>query len=187
MRYIGSAFVLGSIGSLVGCGAPTAPAATNPFAASALVVQSVVPTGGATGVDPAAPITVAFNHAMMQGMELLVVLHDGSVTGAEVAGTSAWSTDRTQLTFTPAAPLKPQTTYVLHLSPNLKDSTGATIDWPTCASRVGGTAASAGMLGGGMMGGGMSGGGMGPGMMGTGWQPGTGAWGYGMLVTFTTA
>lgn len=161
------------------CSATTDPGTRT---AERAIVQSVVPAGGATGVDPTAPITVRFNHPMMQGMEMLVVLHEGSVTGPQVEGAAAWSTDRTQLTFTPTAPLKPSTTYVLHFSPNMKDASGNTLDWQRCAGAVGGTAANGGMFGGGMMGSGM-----GPGMMGAGWQPTSGAWGYGMLVTFTTA
>ena len=178
MRSSARLLVLGGVALLVGCGSVTAPATTAQTATATLLVKSVIPTGGATGVDPTAPITVTFSHAMMQGMEMLVVLHEGTVTGAEVAGTSAWSSDRTRLTFTPAAALKPKTSYVLHLSPNLKDSTGATVDWLACAGGVGGTAANAGMFGGG---------GRGDGMMGSGWQPSSGTWGYGMLVTFTTA
>lgn len=156
----------------------------------ATVVQSVIPSGGATGVDPAAPITITFSHPMMAGMEMRVVLHEGSVTGATVAGTSAWSTDRTRLTFTPSAPLKAQTTYALHFSPDLEDANGATIDWSACAGRVGGSAVPGSSFSGssgGMMGGGGMGSGMGPGMMGSGWQPGSGTWGYGMVITFTTA
>lgn len=156
----------------------------------ATVVQSVIPSGGATGVDPAAPVTSTFSHPMMAGMEMRVVLHEGSVSGPTVAGASAWSADRTQLTFTPSAPLKGQTTYVLHFSPDLEDATGAAIDWPACAGRVGGSAVSGssfGASGSGMMGDGGMGPGMGPGMMGSGWQPGSGTWGYGMVVSFATA
>ena len=188
MRFVPSVLLVAGTASVVACGSATAPADTSQSAASALIVKSVVPAGGAVGVDPAAPITVAFSHPMMQGMEALVMLHEGSVTGPAVAGTATWSSDRTELTFTPAAPLKAQTTYVLHLSPDLKDRDSATVNYGACAGAVGGTAATAGMFGGGgMMGGGTSGGGMGPGMMGSGWQPGTGTWGYGMLVPFTTA
>lgn len=189
MRSVRFTSALAGAVMITACGAsgPTTPTTSATASAKDAVVLSVVPSGGATGVDRAAPITVTFSHAMMQGMEMLVVLHEGSVTGAEVSGASAWSRDRTQLTFTPAAALEPQTTYVLHFSPNMKDSTGAAIDWPACAGGVGGTAANAGMFGGGTMGGGMNGGGMGAGMMGSAWQPGSGTWGYGMLVTFKTA
>ena len=163
-------------------GSSTAPAArTTPTANGAAVVLNVVPAARATGVDPKAPIVITFNHAMLSGMEMLVLLHESSVTGPTVAGTATWSSDRTTLTFTPAQPLKSQTTYVLHLSPNLKDANGNPIDFASCAQRLGGQTPS------GFGFGGMMGGGMGPGMMGNGWQPGTGTWGYGMIFTFTTA
>ena len=162
-----------------GCNSSTAP----PRAPLAdLGVSSVLPTGGATGVDPAAPITIAFNHSMMPGMELLVLLHEGGVTGPAVAGTAMWSADRTLFTFTPSQTLKPNTTYVLHLSPNLKASSGQTINFASCAQLVGGEAVPGSMMNGGMMGGNA---GQGT-MSGPGWQAGSGMWGYGMILTFTT-
>jgi len=165
--------------TLSGCNGSTAPPRT-PLADVAL--SSVLPRGGATGVDPAAPITIAFNHSMMPGMELLVLLHEGAVTGPAVAGTASWSADRTLLTFAPSQTLESNTTYVLHLSPNLKASSGQTIDFESCAQLVGGAAVPGGMMNGGMMGGNA-----GQGMMsGPGWQAGSGMWGYGMILTFTT-
>jgi len=73
----------------------------------------------------------------------------------------------------PAEALKSKTTYVLHLSPNLKDAAGRGIDFAGCAQRVRGQPSAGGR--------------MGEGMMGSGWQPRSGTWGYGMTVTFTTA
>lgn len=163
------------------CTPGTAPINSHPSTTDA-VVRSVVPAGGATGVDPEAPITVVFSHAMPLGAATLVMLHEGSVTGPQVLGTAAWSTDLTQLTFTPSAPLKSHTTYVLHFSPNLVDADGNPIDWGRCAGPLGGQSVPSGAFHGGMMGGGM-----GPWMNGPGWQPGNGTWGYGMIVTFTTA
>jgi len=119
---------------------------------------------------------------MMAGMELLVTLHEGTIVGPPVAGTFAWSSDRTSLTFAPSESLKPRTTYVLHLSPNLRDANGRGVGFAACAQRVGGQSVSPGMMTGGRMGGGN-----GAGMMGPGWQAGTGMWGYGMSFTFTTA
>ena len=146
-----------------------------------VVVLDVVPNAGATAVDPGTPITIAFNHPMMAGMEALVVLHEGSLAGPTITGVATWSADRTRLSFAPSIALKHQTTYVLHLSPNLTDAEGRTIDFAGCAGAVGGHPASGGVMGGsGMMGGGN-------GMMGSGWTPGSGTWGYGMTFTFTTA
>ena len=166
--------------------APTAPrlATSGP-----LLVRNVIPASGATNVDRRAPITISFSSGMMTGMEKLVVLHEGSVTGPAVAGTAMWSIDRTTLTFTPANPLKSNAAYVLHLSPNLLDSKGDTVDFAACATAVGGRPVPSSMMKGssGMMGGGNGMMGGTNGMMGSGWQPGSGTWGYGMTLTFTTA
>lgn len=178
-------FLVAAVFACAGDKAPTAPRLAT---SSPLLVRSVIPASGATNVDPRAPIIIAFSSAMMPPMEKLVVLHEGAVTGPAVAGTATWSTDRTTLTFTPANPLKSNTIYVLHLSPNLLDSKGDTVDFAACATAVGGSPVPASMMKGssGMMGGnGMMGGTNG--MMGSGWQPGNGTWGYGMTLTFTTA
>ena len=150
-------------------GSATAPSAE----ADRPVVLSIRPASNATSVDPSSPITITFNRPMMVGMELLIILHQGTVAGPQVPGSFSWSPDRTTLTFVSAEALKSKTTYVLHLSPNLKDATGRAIDFPGCAQRVGGQPLSGGMMGGGMM--------------GSGWQPGSGTWGYGMTLTFTSA
>jgi Big-like domain-containing protein len=154
---------------------PFADAPANPASA---VVLSVVPANNATNVSPAGPITLAFNHSMMTGMEFLVAVHEGSVSGPQIAGSALWSADRRTLTFTPAAPLKSKTSYVVHLSPNLKDIDGGPINFDWCAQYLGGEPPPTGWTMGGMMGNG--------GMMGLGWQPGSGMWGYGMIFTFTT-
>lgn len=146
------------------------------------VVLSVIPASNATGVSTSSPIIITFSHPMMAGMELLVTLHEGTIVGPPVPGSFSWSSDRTSLTFAPTGNLKAATTYVLHLSPNLRDTTGRGIDFAACAQRVGGQSVPRGMMNGGMMGGGY-----GPGMMGPGWQAGSGTWGYGMSFTFTTA
>lgn len=155
------------------------PSADTPANPASAVVLSVVPANNATNVSPAAPIMLTFNHSMMTGMEFLVLLHEGSVSGPQVAGSAVWSADRHTLTFTPAAPLKLKTSYVLHLSPNLEDIDGQPINFGWCAQYLGGQAPPTGWTMGGMMGNG--------GMMGSGWQPGSGMWGYGMIFTFTTA
>jgi hypothetical protein len=178
-RFFLSALLVTAAFACAGDG--NAPTASRLPAPDPLLVRNVIPASGATNVDPNAPITIAFNHGMMTGMESRVVLHEGSVTGPAVAGTATWSTDRATLTFTPAKPLKSKTTYVLHLSPNLIDAKGDTVNFAACAGAVDGRPVSSGMMGGsgGMMGGSN-------GMMGSGWQPGSGTWGYGMTLTFTT-
>jgi hypothetical protein len=163
----------------LGAAACSIRAGTEPRGADPTVVLSVSPVSGSTNVDPSGPITITFNHSMAVGMEMLVILHETSVTGPQIAGVAVWSTDRTRLTFTPAQALKAKTTYVLHLSPNLTDANGRRIDFASCAQQVNGQAV-------GMMNGGMMSGGSGPGMMGPGWQAGSGPWGYGMTFTFAT-
>lgn len=137
---------------------------------------SVVPQGGSTGVDRFGPVVVEFDHAMMVGMQEYAALHEGNVTGPEVAGTWTLSADRSLLTFTPAAPLAPSTQYTIHLGGGMMDADGDHIDFGTHGSRMGGAWATQGMMGGGMMGGAH---------MGDGWQhPTNGS--YGMVFSFTT-
>lgn len=171
-----------AVGGVIVVGACSGSAAAPVEDADLTVVLSVTPASNATGISPSSPITITFSHPMMVGMELLVALHEGTIAGPLVEGSFSWSPDRTSLTFVPTENLKPATTYVLHLSPNLKDDTGRGIGFAACAERVGGQSVSPGMMTGGRMGGGN-----GAGMMGPGWQAGTGTWGYGMTFTFTTA
>lgn len=149
-------------------GSATAPSAD----ADLPVVLSVTPASNATSVDPSSRITIAFNHSMMVGMELLITLHEGTIVGPQVPGSVSWSSDHTILTFVPAGALKSRASYVLHLSPNLKDAAGRGVNFAGCAQRLRGQPLSGGMMDGGMM--------------GPGWQPGSGTWGYGMAFTFTT-
>ena len=162
--------VLLSLGSLAACAADPV-GANDPRP----VVLSVSPSNGETGVSTAGPVVVTFSHAMIAGMEMNVVLHEVSVTGPSVAGTATWSTDRTILSFVPAAALKSATTYVLHIAPTLRAASGQVLDHGSCAS-LGGRSVTSGMMGGGMPGGGM---------MGGGWQMAEGS--YGVIFSFTTA
>jgi hypothetical protein len=146
-----------------------------PVSSDSPVVLAIAPAANSTGVNPASPIVITFNHRMMTGMELLVMLHKGTVAGPQVAVAASWSPDRTILTVTPNAPLETNTVYELHLSPNLKDTAGNRIDFAGCARSVGGQPVSGGLFGwGGYCG------------NGPGWKAGSGPWGYGMTVTFTT-
>jgi len=122
-------------------------------------------------------------------MEEYAALHEGPVTGPEVAGTWARSTDGMTLTFTPDAPLKPATMYTIHIGGGMMDEDGHTVDLDMHGMDMGGEWATESMMTGGM-GSGMGGmGGMGgqPGThMGQGWQdPSNGT--YGMVFSFTTA
>jgi len=141
---------------------------------------SVVPQGGSTDVDRFAPVVVEFDHAVMEGMEDYALLHEGDVTGPEVAGTWTLSTDRTVLTFTPASALAPSTRYTIHLGGGMMDADGEHVDLGTHGDPMGGAWATPGMMGGGMMGGAM-----GEKHMGEGWNhPTNGS--YGMVFSFTT-
>jgi hypothetical protein len=163
--------------------APLAPLALSACSDSAFApaltasVVSVAPTGGSTGVDPNEPIVVTFSHAMQPGMEQYAALHEGDVTGPTVPGAWAWSGDRTTLTFTPAAPLKPHTQYTLHLGGGMRVTDGGFVDYGSCVGQHGGQWATQQMMTGGMM--------SGESMMGSGWRHPSGA--YGMVFTFTTA
>ncbi len=146
-------------------------------------VLAVSPAAGAMAVNPSQPVTITFSMPMMVGMESRVVLHEGSVAGAQVTGTATWSANRTILTFTPAAPLKPGTTYVIHLSPELTGQNGGKANLGSCLN-IGGQQVTGTMMnlspGAGMMNGQW-----GPGMMGGRWRAGDGS--FGMYFTFKTS
>ena len=141
-------------------------------------VLSVVPAGGTTNVDPKQPVVIAFSHAMGMGMQQYAALHEGDVTGPVVQGTWSWSSDGLTLTFTPAAPLKAQTEYTLHLGGGMMDSDGNLLNYDHCTGEHGGQWATSAMMGGSMMG-------QNGGMMGSGWEHPNGT--YGMFFSFTTA
>lgn len=128
-------------------------------------VLSIVPTGGATGVDPNASIVIDFTHAIGPGMEQYVALHEGDVTGPLVPGSSTWTSDRTQLTFVPDDPLKPGIRYTIHLGGGMRDGAGNLLSFEHCASQHGGQWATQPM-------------------MGAGWRHANGT--FGMVFTFLT-
>lgn len=150
---------------------------------------SVIPQGGATGVDPNGPVTIQFSHAMQAGMEEYADVHEGDVEGPLVEGAWSWNGDLTELTFTPSAPLKSGTQYVIHIGGGMLDENGDPINYGQHGFGMGGQWMTQAMHQGGQHGyghGGM-GGGMGGGTgMGAGWtHPNNGS--YGMIFTFTTA
>lgn len=175
--------------SLLAAGALAATACADGPTTSAVTARIVVlvPTGGATGVDPAAPIVITFSHPMAAGMERYVALHQGDLTGPVVAMTCAWSAERTVLTCTPQAPLASATRYTLHLGGGMRDRTGGGLDYQQCIAQHDGQWATAAMMGHGPgTGSGMDGGMMGDSsMMGPGWRHANGS--YGMVFSFTTA
>jgi hypothetical protein len=143
------------------------------YDSDAVIVESVSPPNGAV-VATTTLVSVTFSHPMMQGMESLIAVHEGSVTGPAVSGSAAWSADRRTLTFTPSASLKAATMYVLHLAPGLRSTDGVYVNHESCGV-MGGRSVSSSMMGSS---------GRGPGMMGDGWQAIDGT--YGIIFTFTT-
>lgn len=150
-----------------------------PDGAAALI--SVQPTGGTVNVDPGATISLTLTHPMQ--MEVFAALHEGDgVDGPLVDGTWTWSTDRTQLTFTPDTPLQAQSEYTIHIGGGMRDADGDVVDLEEHRHDMGGEWATRQMVEDRMMGGRMMGG---DDMMGPGWQHANGT--FGMLFTFTTA
>ncbi len=182
MRIAKMALFVGGITLVAACAEKSAP--VGPMESSdAPTVLALSPANATTGVDPTKPVVITFSVAMMPGMEMLVVMHAGSLSGPLVSGVASWSTDRTTLTFMPSVPLQAHSTYVLHLSPSLRSTAGQPINLAGCA-RLGGQYVTQGMMGI-TSGGGMMNGAWGPGMMGAGWQGVNGN--YGMIFAFTTA
>lgn len=146
-------------------------------------LMAVAPEGGATDVDPTEPVVVTFDHAIDPVMAEYAAVHEGDVTGPEVAGAWSLSEDSTQLIFTQDEPLKAGTEYTIHLGGGMTDADGYPVDMGTNGTHMGGEWATASMMGAGMHGG-MSGGQHDH--MGSGWKhPDNGS--YGMIFAFTTA
>lgn len=150
-----------------------------PVLSEETVLLSVTPVGGSTDVDPNQPVVIQFSYAMAAGMEAYAALHEGDLNGPAVEGEWTWSDDRTRLTFTPAAALKPATAYVIHLGGGMRDSEGDLVDFERHGPGMGGEWATQEIMdgSGGMTPGGFS-------HMGDGWQHPNGS--YGMIFTFTT-
>lgn len=167
--------LLGAALVLSGCASdPVAPV----FSAR---VVSIVPAGGASGVDPGSPIIIMFSRPMQPGIQQYVALHAGDLRGAVVPGAWTWTSDRTMLTFTPAWPLAGQMPYTVHLGGGMRAMDGGFVDYDPCVEQYGGQWATDDMMRGGMMRGGMMGG---VSMMGPGWRDPNGT--YGMVFSFTT-
>lgn len=128
-------FALGLLAATLALGAclksPSAPVDLNAIHPRGL---RMLPASATTDVDPTKSVTITFSHPIMTGMEMLVVLHEGTVTGPQVAGTSRWSANRTVLTFTPSATLKAKRNFILHLSPSLRSANGQMIDMAACTT-----------------------------------------------------
>lgn len=167
---------LGAAVLFAACGGSASRRLTAPLVNISIVAVS--PAGGASNVAVVTVVSLRFDHAVMSSVDQYVTLHRDNLSGPVVAGTFAWSTDRTLLVFTPGAPLAPHTTYVLHVGGGMTDTAGSPIDYGQCPA-FGGQVVTSSMMGAaGMMGGGV-------GEMGRGWQSPNGT--YGMEFVFTTA
>jgi hypothetical protein len=139
---------------------------------------SVDPPGGATGVPVTTSILFRFGTAMGSGMEDLVDLHMGDLTGPVVPMSCGWSADRTTLTCTPTSPLEPGRLYATHVGGSMTDENGQDVDLTQRGTGMGGWWVMGGMMGGFHAGDPWNG-------MGSGWRHSNGS--YGMVFSFTTA
>jgi hypothetical protein len=136
---------------------------TAPEANPTVILLSVDPSGGDTGVSPDATVTMMFDHPMQSGMEMYAALHEGDVTGPEVPGTWVWSGDHTELMFTPDQPMMAGADYTIHMGGGMTGDHGQPMDFESHGPDMGGEWATGEMMDpGGMMGG--------HDHMGDGWQ-----------------
>jgi hypothetical protein len=140
-------------------------------------LMSVSPSGSTSGVPVNTSLTMRFGHAMAPGMEQFVDLHVGDPSGPTVPPSCGWSPDRTLLTCVPETPLRPRTTYALHLGGGMMDADDHVVDIGEHGTPMGGQWLYPNMMSGH--------GGMPWGRMGSGWRNPNGS--YGMFFTFTTA
>jgi hypothetical protein len=147
-------------------------------AESATSLTTVSPVGGATAVDPTAPIVLTFSAPIAQGMEAYMDVHQGTTAGPVMPMSCAWSADRTVLTCTHAAPFEHGAMYTTHIGGGMMDADDMPIDMNATGHRMGGEWLESGMMGGTHAGQPTSG-------MGPGWHGSNGS--YGMMFTFTTS
>jgi len=99
-------------------------------AAPALTVTAVAPTNGLTGVAITTAVSATFNQAMNSGT---ITASTFTLTGpgnSSVQGNVGYSAGTSVATFTPAANLAYNTTYVATLSASVTSSTGVTLSTP---------------------------------------------------------
>lgn len=125
------------------------------------MIAAVSPAPGALSAPVGGSITVTFRHPMgredlgamgtggaAHSMEMVLSVHEGSLGAPALPGLASWSSDRRTLTFTPATPLKPSTTFILFLGGRMTAADGRLLTPEECE-------ASAGMAGTTMMSGAM--------------------------------
>ena len=146
-----------------------------------VTLLSVQPQGGEINVPVGTSPTLRFDHPLGVGMESFAALHRGGLSGPEVDGTWAASSDRMTLTFDPSQPLMAATDYTVHIGAGMTDDHGQHVSLGMHGPAMGGDWVTSTMMTGAMGMGGLTGT-----MMGPGWaHPTNGS--FGMIFTFTTA
>jgi hypothetical protein len=182
-RFVAFSMVAAALLGVVACGGSSQSGsqmmtgASPTSTASSTVLAAVVPSGSSVAVPTSTAIVMRFNHAMLAGMEKYMDLHEGDTSGPTVPMSCGWSSDRTVLTCEPAAPLKTQTRYTIHVGDSMMDADDHPVNMDPGLT-MGGQWLMAGMMGGMHAGSAM-------GMMGSGWVGANGS--YGMVFGFTTA
>ena len=160
--------VLVALGGLVLASVACTNNVTNPN--GQMILASVAPPGGATGVDPNTTVAVEFSHAMRPGMEQYMAVHRGDLAGPLVSGSWTWSSDGTTCEFRPDAPFEHQMHYVIHVGGGLQDVHDHHVDFGHGATHMGGHLIDGDMMHGPMMQ---------HGMTGHGWMHPDGSYGMG--------
>ena len=99
--------------AVVGCSSLTDPA--NELVDVTSSVVAIQSAGGGARLDPAAGITITFDHPMLHSDSMRVVLHEGDAGGSAIATAATWSTDRMKLTLNPAQTMRGATRYTVEL------------------------------------------------------------------------
>lgn len=121
--------------------------AVAPQVTEAPALVSIVPLDGAVGVDPTASVTLVFDHALMEGMENFLNVHEGSLGGPSVDGSRERAPDGRTVIFRPTAPLSPATTYVVHVGGGMTGPDGTPVDLGSHGPTMGGDWATGSMMG----------------------------------------
>lgn len=101
-------------------------------------VVAVQPQANSVGIDVGSNVSMTFTHAMMQGMEQYLMLHESNEQGPTVNGAWSWSNGNKTLVFAPAAPLKHNTTYFVHLKSGMMESGGHMVSGSMMNGMMGG-------------------------------------------------
>ncbi|MFO7619347.1 MAG: Ig-like domain-containing protein [Thermoplasmata archaeon] len=88
-------------------------------------VVSTLPAHGQIDVDPFKPIKIVFSERMNKtAVQMAFSYTDGNLTWNITSGAAYWNTPQTEFTFSPAAPLEVNTTFVVTLNGTLAKDVG---------------------------------------------------------------